>query len=562
MNELKYAMYVRKSSESEDRQALSPESQINENNKLAETRGIKIVDIFQESKSAKQPGRDQFARMIAMINKNEIQGIICWSLDRLARNPIDGGAIMWAMQQGNLKHILTNSSDHYPTDNVLVMQVHFGMANQFVIDLSKNTKRGLRAKAEMGYPHSCSKIGFINDYGIKGEKGLVVDQERLPLIKKMFEYYLTGNYSVRQIHDIAKNKLGLTTVPRKKLGGKPLSASTVNNVLKDPFYAGFFYHGGIRYTVHKDLPRLISEEEHHLICNMLQDKKAGGIRPKVNIKTFAYTGRMKCEFCTCNVTAEQKLQLICSECKTKFAYAGKTHCPSCNTSITKLRKPKYLHYKYYHCTRKKHDLECKEKSITESDIDNQLWNFYKENLYISPALADWCIEQIDQISTEDETQKKEAENALKRQMRDNTDRMDKLIDMKMKDLLSDEEFRAKKEALTADNKRIGMELTSEDELALKRKNKAIKTLSIMGSIESIIKNGSTDEKKDLLSIFGSNLTLKDKKVSVYNDETTSLLIKNKLEIKKKNPGFEPELIFDVTDSNPAFQAMRPTLLRG
>ena len=143
-----YAMYVRKSSESEDRQALSIESQIQENLNRAQDRNIDVKEVFQESKSAKQPGREEFSKMLTKVEKGEIQGIICWSLDRLARNPIDGGRIMWAMQMGLLKHIQTASGDHYPGDNVLVMQVHFGMANQYVIDLSKNTKRGLRAKAE------------------------------------------------------------------------------------------------------------------------------------------------------------------------------------------------------------------------------------------------------------------------------------------------------------------------------------------------------------------------------------------------------------------------------
>src|SRR3989344_4766823 len=102
---IKYFVYARKSSESEDRQMASIDDQINELKKIAEENDLNVIDILSESKSAKNPaGRAVFNQMLERIHRGEAQGIICWKLNRLARNPIDGGQISWMVQQGAIQH--------------------------------------------------------------------------------------------------------------------------------------------------------------------------------------------------------------------------------------------------------------------------------------------------------------------------------------------------------------------------------------------------------------------------------------------------------------------------
>jgi site-specific DNA recombinase len=181
---IKYFMYARKSSEAEDRQAASIDAQKDELLKIAQEQGLTIVEILTESQSAKKPGRPIFNKMLERIYKGEANGIICWKLDRLARNPVDGGQISWMLQQNAIAEIVTYGRTYYPTDNVLMMQVELGMANQYIRDLSVNVKRGLAKKVREGWLPSMCPIGYMSTPDRdKGFKTIMKDPEKFPVVK-------------------------------------------------------------------------------------------------------------------------------------------------------------------------------------------------------------------------------------------------------------------------------------------------------------------------------------------------------------------------------------------
>jgi DNA invertase Pin-like site-specific DNA recombinase len=147
---VEYFLYARKSSESEDRQVQSIEDQVGRLKERANQLGISIKETIEEAKSAKKPGRPAFGEMLKRIEKGEAKGILCWQINRLSRNPIDSGKISWMLQQNVIHSIVTIDREYLPDDNVLLFNVETGMANQFILDLQKNTKRGMVGKAERG----------------------------------------------------------------------------------------------------------------------------------------------------------------------------------------------------------------------------------------------------------------------------------------------------------------------------------------------------------------------------------------------------------------------------
>ena len=98
----KYFLYARKSTEDDDKQIMSIEAQLFELREFARKENLTIVRESQESKSAKTPGRTVFGEMMTRIESGEASGILAWHPDRLARNSIDGGRVIYAVDQEKL----------------------------------------------------------------------------------------------------------------------------------------------------------------------------------------------------------------------------------------------------------------------------------------------------------------------------------------------------------------------------------------------------------------------------------------------------------------------------
>jgi len=237
VQDLKYILYARKSSEGNERQIQSIDDQTSEMMHLAKSFDLNIVAVETESKSAKAPyARPVFERVMKMIQSGEANAILCWNVDRLSRNAVDSGLISHLLQNEIIKEIKTYSRLYLPTDNALVLSVDTGSANQYVRDLSMNTKRGLNSKVEKGHYPGTPPAGYKNDLLTQT---IIIDKERAPMIREAFDMMLAGSSMNETLHHL-NEVLGYRSFQHKNSGGNKMARSTLYTILRNPFYTGYF----------------------------------------------------------------------------------------------------------------------------------------------------------------------------------------------------------------------------------------------------------------------------------------------------------------------------------
>lgn len=157
--------YNRKSTDTEDKQILSLDSQKKEMESLAKNRGLYIDTIFEESMSAKKPGRPIFSEMLTEIRKSKTPcSIITWHPNRLTRNNIDMAELIQLMEEDKIYEIITYSQTfrNTPSDKFMFnFQCALGKLDND--NKSIDIKRGMRAKALTGYYPSKSPLGYTED---------------------------------------------------------------------------------------------------------------------------------------------------------------------------------------------------------------------------------------------------------------------------------------------------------------------------------------------------------------------------------------------------------------
>ncbi len=483
-NSLRYVMYCRKSTDSEDRQVQSIEDQLRELKREVERRGLNVIETFCESKSAKEPGRPLFNKMMEMVSRGEADGIIVWKLNRLARNPMDGGQIQWSLQQNILKSIITVGREYLPADNVLMIAMELGIANQYILDLSKDVTRGMRTKVEKGWRPGRAPIGYLNDYyGEKGNKVIHVDAERFPLVRKMWDMLLAGHYSVSFILKTATESLGLRTQD-----GKTVSTNGAFKIFTNQFYCGeFIYNGELHPGKHK---QMITKEEFDLAQAILGRK--GKPRPKH--KRLPFNGTIECTECGGMVVAEEKFKTIKSTGQTK----------------------KYL---YHHCSHNKRNMDCHQKSITHDDLISQI-KFQLESITIPEEFLRWALEILREQQAIEETDRTTILKSQQTNFNACVQRIDNLLSLFIspqnisKDLLTDEEFKAQKLTLMAEKARLERELRNTELRVNDWFELTEKTFNFATYAKYWFDQGDFEQKTQILRSLGQNFKMMDGKLSI------------------------------------------------
>ena len=196
----KCVLYARKSTEEDDQQIMSIEAQLFELREYASRERIEIVKVFTEAKSAKKPGREEFAKMIKYIEESkEPIGILGWHPDRLARNSVDGGKIIYLVDINKIASLRFPQFWFEPTpQGKFMLQVAFGQSKYFSDNLVENVKRGIRQKIRRGEWLTLAPMGYVNNFKTHN---IEPDPVKSRVIKRAFIAYATGKYTLIELAD-------------------------------------------------------------------------------------------------------------------------------------------------------------------------------------------------------------------------------------------------------------------------------------------------------------------------------------------------------------------------
>ncbi len=504
----RYAIYARKSTESEERQVRSLGDQVIECEKLAENKGLQLLkrpySPIEEKQSAKEPDiRPKFRKMLEEIKKGKYDGIIAWHPDRLARNMKDAGEIIDLIDKQIIKDLqFVSFTFENSTAGKMLLGISFVLSKQYSDKLSDDVKRGMRRSAEEGKYLSKAKHGYYRDRN----QLLRPDGKYYVLLKKAWQLRLEGKTQ----EEIAKyvNKEGyqrsegLGEVKHKLFN---MTNKLLSEIFRDTFYTGVLKYGDgepLDLTDIYDFVPMVSVEDYLKINRFSDIKKA------FQMKQRGAKRNVKADFLR------------------KIVYCG--HCGNpMSTGVTvKYGKSGVTNYFNFRCDTK----GCKIKLPSGNKVNQNVrakvildfvYQFLEQNKFGNKKAYEHYLQEMKVVS---EKQVKELEGRRK-SLQQSAKQLEERIG-KIKDLLLDETDDDIKKSFKEDLKVKERELKALLDEGNKIKeaqlqgNSAIIAYSdfieLFNNLPDILGKTKTIEGKDqIIRRIFSNFTLKDKNVSSY-----------------------------------------------
>ena len=412
-NNLRYIVYVRKSSEDKDKQELSHVSQLDNIHEQFGHLNI-VAELEPESQSAFHPGRPIFRKAMDMIYDGEADGILAWYPNRLSRNSIDSAEIAYALRMKKIKDLkfCKFNFDNSP-DGILQLQNNMNHGEYESSKQGVDVSRGLITKAGTGEKPGRVMPGYMKA-PILDERGqpiykdkklqthTVIDPDRYDIVKNMWKWFLYDRMTPQQVWLKVINETDYKTPPYKRrkdgapMGLKPMPKSMVYRIFQSDFYIGKYYHLGKECK--GNYPTMISKEEYQLAQDLLGakgNKRLGGYE-------YAFAGMIKCGECGCTIQARHNRKFIKSQ-------------------------NKYATYVYYYCSRKSMYRKCTQTKYTHAESIEQDIQAELAKYTIIPEFRDLALKILKRNHKIDSHERKKNYTKLQDERNRIQDNLDKLI---------------------------------------------------------------------------------------------------------------------------------------
>ncbi|TSC87310.1 MAG: recombinase [Microgenomates group bacterium Gr01-1014_16] len=468
---MKYIAYCRKSTDENSRQVLSIESQIAELTEFAQRESLEVVEFVTEAKTAKEPGREKFKAMLATIASGKANAILAWHPDRLARNSIDGGNIVYLLDIGKLLDLKFPS---FWFDNTsqgkFILAIAFGQSKYYVDNLSENVKRGLRQKLRLGIWPSHAPLGYKNDL-VTHE--ILVDDQKSKLVNKVFTLFLNEKSFVK----ISKFLLEHGVTGKN---GKPLHLTRIRRMLTNPFYIGKFFY---KCEWHQASHKLFLSKQ---LFDQVQEGVKAISRQTYHSHRFAFLGLAKCRECGATITAERHIK--------HYKHGG---------------SQKFV---YYRCTKKSGP--CTQPYLPELEFEHQVRRIISDVALPENWGQQW-LNWLDQDEQLEKLKSADQINKLTLQINDIDAKLESLLDGFLDQVVDSPSYKTKKNQLFEQKGKLEREigqLQRDGSSWLEPMREIIKT-AVDGDKSARVKNNS-DELLSIGKNIGSNYFLHQRQISL------------------------------------------------
>jgi len=490
---IKYFIYCRKSTEEEERQILSIEAQLQELRDFAKQNNLFVLKEFTECKTAKEPGREIFNQMLSEIENGNASGILAWNPDRLARNSIDGGKIIYLVDTGKIESL------KFPTfwfeatpQGKFMLSVAFGQAKYYTDNLRENILRGIRQKLRRGEFPAKAPLGYFNEPRLR-----TIEPERkiFPKVKQTLIAFASGNFTLTQIQ---QKMFSLGLVGK---GISPLHLSSIEKILKNPFYYGMlYYRGELIQGTHKPMisKKLFNKIQKALFDNGKPRKKK--IKQNLIFKNFA----------------------ICGKCGYKIT--GETHT-----------KKSGLVFNYYRCTKKNKLQKCDEPFLRDKDLEQQVLE-KTQKVSLPDEWRDKFLGKIKEWEKEQNQSSGLFAQKLKEKLNEIKIKIDRLTDAYLDQAIELSEFTAKKNELTEQKKTIEEKLNDFERKGNQPLGLLKNWIFEANQAGNLAKTKNFFGMKNFLKTVGSNRRISSKSLLIDFQEPYDLLYKLPAEARAAGEG--------------------------
>jgi site-specific DNA recombinase len=280
-------IYARVSSREQEQEGYSIPSQLKLLRAYASRNGFEVTKEFVDIDSAKSAGRKVFGEMSEFLKSSRnCRAVLVEKTDRLYRNFRDA----LTLEELDLDIHLVKENEILSKDSKSHAKFHHGirllMAKNYSDNLKEEVKKGMVEKAEQGTLPGRAPFGYLNN---RATREMDVHPEKSEIVKRMFELYATGKYSLEELRKLIKTETGTT-----------IAKSYLHTILRNSFYVGIFEWGGKSYS---------GKHDTYISRNLFDSVQAifdGHNKPRYHKHNIAFRGLLTCAHDDCTVTAELK----------------------------------------------------------------------------------------------------------------------------------------------------------------------------------------------------------------------------------------------------------------